>query len=50
MTALARHLDDAIEQLDRAGSVARPVLTAAPAGAGPAFFHREETGRERARA
>lgn len=45
MDALARHLDRAIEQLDAAGRIARPVLgEALLAGGNPGFFHMEEGG------
>jgi len=39
MDALGRHLEKALVEIERLGSAPRPVL----AGAGPAFFHLEES-------
>jgi radical SAM superfamily enzyme YgiQ (UPF0313 family) len=42
MEALGRHLEAAIEQLDRSGSIARPVLAGAEVAGNPGFVHLEQ--------
>jgi len=49
MEALSRHLDRAIEQLDRSGQIARPVLAGDAVGGNPGFYHMEEPARRTTR-
>jgi hypothetical protein len=42
MEALGRHLEQAIDQLDRGGAIARPALVGAEIGGNPGFIHLEE--------
>ena len=44
MDALCAHLDRAIEQLDRSGQIARPVLAGDVVGGNPGFVHLEDDG------